>query len=114
MALKGAKEQKPHERGIPLVSLQECSADGFKKLRVVSAGRQLFELLTSRIAVLARFVLGNGAVQLFLIVEVPKNDGFIHPRLIRKIAGRGSSKSFLREQIHGCSQDVLPSILLHK
>src|SRR5262245_60964949 len=91
--LERTEKKKPHEGRILLVPLQECSTDRFKKCGVVIRGRQLFHLFAANLATLAGLVLQNRAVQRLLTVEMAENDRFIHPSLIRKIAGCGSSKS---------------------
>src|SRR5262245_10097727 len=114
MTFQRAEQQKTVEGCVLFVLFQECSAYGFEKRLIVTCSRKLFQLFDARIAVLAGFVFQNSAVELFLVIEVPKNDRFVNFRVGRQVAGRRTSKSLLSEEFHRSCEDVTPAVMLHK
>ena len=73
-----------------------------------------FEFLKAGISVFPGFVLEDRAVQLFLVIKMPEDNGFVDFGLGREIPSRRATKAFLGKELHRCCENVLPAIVFHK
>ena len=97
MALERTKEKKTQECRIGLMFLQKRSSHCLKKLLIIVHIRKALKFLQPRVAILTGLMFDNRAVELFLSVEIPEDDGLVDLRMRRKIASRRSSKPLLRK-----------------
>src|SRR5437762_8630132 len=102
MPFERTEQQKPHKRRVVGGPLQKRPAYGLEKFFVIRAGCKPIDFLRTRIPLLARLVLKNGAVEFFFRTEISKNDRFIHARLRCQIARRSPAKSLFGKELHRC------------